>query len=156
MSKIYDLIIIGGGQIKTTSEIVNYPGIRQSIGPHFMEEMKQQALDFNVKFKEDAVVDIDLDKDIKIIKTKSEKLQSRSVIIATGASPRKLGFTGEEKFTGRGIVYCATCDGEFFKGLEVCAKSISDKVKSHPKIEVKFNTEIIEAGGDGVLQYAKF
>ncbi|MBO3444736.1 FAD-dependent oxidoreductase [Clostridium sp. CCUG 7971] len=216
MSKVYDLIIIGGGpagisasiyagraklntlviekescggQIKTTSEIVNYPGIRQSSGPYFMEEMKQQALDFNVKFKEDEVLNVDLDSDIKIIKTKSENLKSRSVIIATGASPRKLGFTGEEKFTGRGIAYCATCDGEFFKGLEVfvvgagfaaaeeslfltkfarkvtvvarepeftCAKSIADKVKSHPKIEVKFNTEIIEAGGDGVLQYAKF
>lgn len=143
---IYDLVIIGGGpagisagiysgraklktliiekenvggQIKITHEMVNYPGILHTTGSEFMESLKKQALDFNVKFKEDEVLDLDLNNDIKIITTKKDKIEARAVIFATGASPRKLGFKGEDEFTGRGVAYCATCDGEFFKGLEV-------------------------------------
>lgn len=213
---IYDLIIIGGGpagisagiyagraklktlviekenmggQIKTTHEMVNYPGILQTTGIEYMDTLRQQALSFNVNFKEDEVLDLYLESDIKVIKTKKEEIQGRAVIFATGASPRKLGFKGEEEFTGRGVAYCATCDGEFFQGLDVfvigggyaaaeealfltkfakkvrvvvrksefgCAKTIADKVKSHPKIEVLFNTELEEVGGEGVLQFAKF
>ena len=108
-----------GGQIRTTHEMVNYPGILQTTGSQYMETLRKQALDFNVNFKEDEVVDLNLDNDIKIIKTKKEEIQARAVIFATGASPRKLGFKGEEQFTGRGVAYCATCDGEFFKGLDV-------------------------------------
>lgn len=215
-NKIYDLIIIGGGpaglsaaiyagraklntlviekdsiggQIKTTSEIVNYPGIVHSSGPAIMEEMRKQAINFNVKFQEAEVLDVSLNEEVKTLVTNKGDLKSRSVIIATGASPRKLGFTGEKEFTGRGIAYCATCDGEFFKDLEVfvvgagfaaaeeaifltrfarkvtviarepeftCAKSIADKVLSHNKIQVKFNTELLEVSGEGVLQHAKF
>lgn len=213
---IYDLIIIGGGpagisagiyagraklktlviekenmggQIKTTHEMVNYPGILQTTGIDYMDTLRQQALSFNVNFKEDEVLDLNLESDIKVIKTKKEEIQGRAIIFATGASPRKLGFKGEEEFTGRGVAYCATCDGEFFQGLDVfvigggyaaaeealfltkfakkvrivvrksefgCAKTIADKVKAHAKIEVLFNTELEEVGGEGVLQFAKF
>ena len=178
-----------GGQIRTTHEMVNYPGILQTTGSQYMETLRKQALDFNVNFKEDEVVDLNLDNDIKIIKTKKEEIQARAVIFATGASPRKLGFKGEEQFTGRGVAYCATCDGEFFKGLDVfvigggyaaaeealfltkfakkvtiavreedfsCAKTIVDKVKSNNKIEVLYNTELQEVGGEEVLSFAKF
>ena len=178
-----------GGQIRTTHEMVNYPGILQTTGSQYMETLRKQALDFNVNFKEDEVVDLNLDNDIKIIKTKKEEIQARVVIFATGASPRKLGFKGEEQFTGRGVAYCATCDGEFFKGLDVfvigggyaaaeealfltkfakkviiavreenfsCAKTIVDKVKSNNKIEVLYNTELQEVGGEEVLSFAKF
>ena len=143
---IYDLVIIGGGpagisagiyagraklktliiekesmggQIKSTHEMVNYPGILHTTGPEYMETLKKQALDFDVKFKEDEVLDLNLSGDIKVIKTKKEEIQSRAIIFATGASPKKLGFKGEEEFTGRGVAYCATCDGEFFRGLDV-------------------------------------
>lgn len=213
---IYDLIIIGGGpagisagiyagraklktlviekenmggQIKTTHEMVNYPGILQTTGIDYMDTLRQQALSFNVNFKEDEVLDLNLESDIKVIKTKKEEIQGRAIIFATGASPRKLGFKGEEEFTGRGVAYCATCDGEFFQGLDVfvigggyaaaeealfltkfakkvrvvvrksefgCAKTIAEKVKAHAKIEVLFNTELEEVGGEGVLQFAKF
>ena len=178
-----------GGQIKTTNEMVNYPGIMQTTGSAYMDTLRKQALDFNVKFKEDEVIDLELDEEIKIIKTKKEEIQARSVIYASGASPRKLGFKGEEQFTGRGVAYCATCDGEFFTGLDVfvigggyaaaeeaifltkfakrvtvvvrdaeftCAKTIVDKVKSNPKIEVLYNTELEEVGGEEVLSFAKF
>ena len=105
---VYDLIIIGGGpagisagiyagrarlktliiekenvggQIRTTHEMVNYPGILQTTGSQYMETLRKQALDFNVKFKEDEVVDLNLDNDIKIIKTNKEEIQARSVIL---------------------------------------------------------------------------
>ena len=178
-----------GGQIKTTNEMVNYPGIMQTTGSAYMDTLRKQALDFNVKFKEDEVIDLELDEEIKIIKTKKEEIQARAVIYASGASPRKLGFKGEEHFTGRGVAYCATCDGEFFTGLDVfvigggyaaaeeaifltkfakkvtvvvrdaeftCAKTIVDKVKSNPKIEVLYNTELEEVGGEEVLSFATF
>ncbi|CDM67886.1 putative thioredoxin reductase [Clostridium bornimense] len=216
MNTIYDLIIIGagpagissaiyagraklntlvlekesiGGQIKTTSEIVNYPGVIHHSGSGLMEDMRTQASNFGVKFQDAEVTSVDFNGEVKKLYTNKGELKSRAIIIATGASPRKLGFPGEKEFAGRGIAYCATCDGEFFKDLDVfvvgagfaaaeeaifltrfakkvtviarepeftCAKSIADKVLAHPKIEVKFNTEIVEASGDGVLNHCKF
>lgn len=216
MSKIYDLIIIGGGpaglsasiyagrsklktlilekgklggQIEQTADISNFPGIIKSSGPKLIEDMRQQALNFNVEFEETEVTKLDLNNDIKRLTTTKGIFEARSIIIATGASPRKLGFPGESEFTGRGVAYCSTCDGEFFTGLDVfvvgagfaaaeesifltkfakhvtviarepeftCAKSIADKVLAHDKIDVKFNTEILEATGNNVLEHAKF
>ncbi len=109
----------GGGQASTTQEIANYPGIRKTTGPKLTEEMKQQNLDFGVEFAKAEVTDVDFSGDVKIVKTLSGDYHARAVIIATGASPRKLGFPGEKEFTGRGVAYCSTCDGEFFQGLEV-------------------------------------
>ena len=216
MEKIYDLIVIGGGpaglstgiyggraqmdvlviekselggQITTTSEVVNYPGIKEISGHLLGEKMKEQALGFGVEFIKSEVIDINFKDEIKEIKTTSGIYKSLGVVIATGANPRKLGFPGEIEFTGRGVAYCATCDGEFFTGLDVfvigagfaaaeeaifltkfakkvtiiarepeftCAKSIAEKVLNHPKIEVKFNSQIVEAIGDTQLRKAIF
>jgi thioredoxin reductase (NADPH) len=216
VDKIYDLLVIGagpaglstgiyagrakldtliiekaefGGQVNKTYDISNYPGARNSNGPKLMEEMRHQAEDFGVNFMSAEVLSVSLDGDTKIIKTDRGEIKGRTVVVATGASPRKLGFIGEEEFTGRGVAYCSTCDGQFFEGLEVfvigagfaaaeeaifltkfatkvtviarepeftCAKSIADKVLAHPKIEVKFNTEILEVKGDKMVNYAKF
>ena len=144
--KIYDLIVIGGGpagltagiyagramldvlilekdkaggQINLTSEVVNYPGIIETSGTRFGDELKKQALAFGVNFVKDEVVSMDFSKDIKVVSGKSGEYKALSVVIATGASPRKLGFPGEQEFTGRGVAYCATCDGEFFTGMNV-------------------------------------
>lgn len=216
MEKIYDLLVIGagpaglstgiyagraklntliiekaefGGQVNKTYDISNYPGARNSNGPKLMEEMRQQAEDFGVNFMYAEVLEVSLEGDVKTLKTDRGEIKGRSVVIATGASPRKLGFKGEDEFTGRGVAYCSTCDGQFFEGLEVfvigagfaaaeeamfltkfatkvtviarepeftCAKSIADKVLAHPKVEVKFNTEILEANGNEMINYAKF
>lgn len=215
MNKIYDLIIIGGGpaglsaglyagrarlntliiekehtggQINSTAEIVNYPGIVKTTGPNLTSDMRTQAENFGVKFQTADVIDVDLSGEVKIIKTNNGEIQGRAIIIATGASPRKLGFPGEIEYGGRGVAYCATCDGEFFKDLEVlvigagyaaaeeaiyltrfakkviivarepeftCAKSIGDKVKANKNIEIRFNTEVVEAIGDDVLRSVK-
>lgn len=214
--KIYDVIVIGGGaagmsagiysgrakmktlvleqgsvggQAKTTNEIVNYPGIRHTTGPELMEQMHLQAEDFGVAFAQTEVLEAQLEGEIKVLKTTNGDYETRSVIIATGATPRTLGFPGEAEYRGRGVAYCATCDGEFYTGLEVfvigagfaaaeeaifltrfarkvtviarepeftCAKTIADKVLAHPKIEVKFNTEVVEATGDELLRRVKF
>lgn len=216
MEKIYDLLVIGagpaglstgiyagraklntliiekaefGGQVNKTYDISNYPGARNSNGPKLMEEMRNQAEDFGVNFMSAEVLEVSLEGDVKTLKTDRGEIKGRSVVIATGASPRKLGFKGEEEFTGRGVAYCSTCDGQFFEGLEVfvigagfaaaeeamfltkfatkvtviarepeftCAKLIADKVLAHPKVEVKFNTEILEANGTEMINYAKF
>lgn len=178
-----------GGQAKTTNEIVNYPGIRHTTGPKLMEEMHLQAEDFGVKFMQAEVLEAKLEGEVKVLKTTNGDFETRSVIIATGATPRTLGFPGEAEYRGRGVAYCATCDGEFYTGLEVfvigagfaaaeeaifltrfarkvtviarepeftCAKTIADKVLAHPKIEVKFNTELVEATGDELLRRVKF
>lgn len=215
MNKIYDLIIIGGGpaglsaglyagrarlntliiekehtggQINSTAEIVNYPGVVKTTGPNLTSDMRTQAENFGVKVQTADVLDVDFNGEVKTIKTNNGELQGRAVIIATGASPRKLGFPGEIEYGGRGVAYCATCDGEFFNNLEVlvigagyaaaeeaiyltrfakkviiiarepeftCAKSIGDKVKANPKIEIRFNTEVLEAVGDDVLRSVK-
>ena len=216
MERIYDMIIIGGGpaglsagiyggrakldvlviekeskagQISLTSEVVNYPGILEISGSEFMVQTKKQAQGFGVNFVEEEVVGMDFSQKIKTIKTKNSEYKTLSVVIATGAAPRKLGFPGELEYTGRGVAYCATCDGEFFTGMDIfvigagfaaaeeamfltkygksvtiiarepdftCAKSIGDKVKAHPKITVKFNTELTELTGDMKPRAAKF
>lgn len=214
-NNIYDLVIIGGGpaglsaglyagraklrtliiekehtggQITTTAEVVNYPGIVKTSGAEMTSQMRIQAENFGVKFQTADVTDVDFNGDVKTIKTNAGDIQGRAVIIATGASPRKLGFPGEIEYGGRGVAYCSTCDGEFFKGLEVlvigagfaaaeeaiyltrfakkviiiarepdftCAKSIGDKVKANKNIEIRFNTEVVEAVGDDLLRSVK-
>lgn len=109
-----------GGQVTTTSSIVNYPGIRNGTGPSMMEEMRLQATDFGAEFATDDIVSVNLTGDVKVLTGQSgNRYQARAVMIATGASPNKIGFPGEAEFTGRGIGYCSTCDGEFFTGLDI-------------------------------------
>lgn len=109
-----------GGQVTTTSDVVNYPGIRKTSGPQLMADMHTQATDFGVEFVTDDIVDVDFRSDDKVLTSRKGKTyKARAVLIATGASANKIGFPGEEEFTGRGVAYCSTCDGEFFTGMEI-------------------------------------
>ncbi|MCL2840282.1 MAG: FAD-dependent oxidoreductase [Defluviitaleaceae bacterium] len=109
-----------GGQIKITAEVMNYPGVFSTSGAALAGEMKRQAVNFGVEFVKADVASVDFSQNVKTITTKSgETYAAVGVIIATGAKPRKLGFEGEIEFAGRGIAYCATCDGEFFTGKDV-------------------------------------
>lgn len=107
------------GQISITAEVVNYPGIPTISGPELSEQMRKQAAGFGAEFTKAKVLSVDAQGDIKTVRTDAGDFQSVGIIIATGARPRTLGFEGEKEFTGRGVGYCATCDGEFFTGLDV-------------------------------------
>jgi thioredoxin reductase (NADPH) len=108
-----------GGQITITHEVVNYPGIESTSGKALTETMRRQAQNFGAEFLLSDVTSIDMKGDIKTIQTNRGELRCFGVLLATGAQPRKVGFAGEEEFQGRGVAYCATCDGEFFTGKDV-------------------------------------
>ncbi len=108
-----------GGQITITSEVVNYPGVFNTSGSELTDNMQRQAEHFGAEFKLSEVLEMDLSQDIKTIKTTTGEYKSLGVILAVGASPRKVGFEGENEFAGRGVAYCATCDGEFFNNMPI-------------------------------------
>lgn len=178
-----------GGQITITSEIVNYPGVELTSGKELTEKMRIQAENFGAEFAIAEVLNLDLDGDVKSVSTTKGTYETLGIVLAPGANPRKLGFKGEKEFQGRGVAYCATCDGEFFTGRDVfvigggfaaveegmfltkyarsvtlivrepdftCAKTTSDQLSSYSRIKVKFKTELLEAGGEGMLQFARF
>ena len=146
MQNLYDVIIIGGGpagltaalylarakyrvvvvekekfggQITITHEVVNYPGVKRTSGAELTETMRSQAESFGAEFVLAEVERLDMEGDLKSVHTSRGELKAFGVLLATGAHPRMVGFKGEADFRGRGVAYCATCDGEFFTGKEV-------------------------------------
>lgn len=108
-----------GGQITITNEVVNYPGVGRATGRALTQTMRQQAQDFGAEFLSAEAIGLDVHGDVKTVHTSRGDLKAFGILLATGASPRKLGFEGESEYAGRGVAYCATCDGEFFTGKEV-------------------------------------
>ncbi len=108
-----------GGQITITNEVVNYPGVGRTTGRALTQTMRQQAQDFGAEFLSAEAIGLDVHGDVKTVHTSRGDFKAFGILIATGASPRKLGFEGESEYAGRGVAYCATCDGEFFAGKEV-------------------------------------
>ncbi len=108
-----------GGQITITSEVVNYPGTGRVSGSRLGDEMRRQAEAFGAEFLMATAESIDPDGDVKQVRTDRGVVRCLGIVVATGASPRMVGFAGEEEFRGRGVAYCATCDGEFFAGRPV-------------------------------------
>lgn len=147
MSNIYDVVIIGGGpaglaaglyagrakmntiilekekaggQIVTTHDVENYPGsVDEPTGPRLVARMVEQCKQFGVEIRYEEVQSVQLDGDIKVIKGAKQDYHAKTIIVATGAKPRKLDAPGEQELTGKGVSYCATCDGAFFEGLPV-------------------------------------
>ena len=108
-----------GGQIAITHEVVNYPGITKTSGKTLTDTIQQQAESFGAEFMLAEAIGFDLDRDIKTVRTNRGEYRCFGVLLATGAHPRTVGFKGEEEHKGRGVAYCATCDGEFFTGKEI-------------------------------------
>lgn len=109
-----------GGQIVITDEVANYPGsIEHAAGPSLVKRMKEQAEGFGAEFVLDPVRELELDGEVKKIIGKQNTYEAKTVIFATGASPKYIGCPGEKEFTGRGVSYCATCDANFFEDFEV-------------------------------------
>ena len=108
-----------GGQIAITDEVVNYPGIAKTSGKALTETMQHQAQSFGAEFRMEEAVGFDFADNIKTVRTDKAEYRCFGVLLATGARPRNVGFIGEEHYKGRGVAYCATCDGEFFTGKEI-------------------------------------
>lgn len=108
-----------GGQLITTSEVENYPAIEKISGPELAHQIFSQAKKMGAEVRFEKVVRTQLTEKVKIVVTEKEHYEARTVIIANGAERRKLGCPGEAELTGRGVSYCATCDGAFFKGKSV-------------------------------------
>ena len=108
-----------GGQITITAEVVNFPGVERTSGAALTETMRKQAESFGAEFLLAEVTGLDLTGDVKTVRTSRCDLKCFGVLLATGAHPRMVGFQGEEQFRGRGVAYCATCDGEFFTDKDV-------------------------------------
>ena len=216
MGKMYDLLIIGGGpaglsaavyagrakmdvlvadghqtgvQYPNTADIDDFPGVRHTTEASLICEMRQQAVDFHVEFVDVQIDRVDFAGNIKKLFAGNVKFEGRAVILATGAAPRKTGFPGEEKYTGRGVSYSSACSGDFYSGLDIfvigggtaaaeealyltrfgrsvtvivrkkafsCARPIAEKVRTHPKIKVHFNTEIVDVTGDTLMKTITF
>jgi len=108
-----------GGQITITHEVVNYPGISRTSGKALTDTMQKQAEAFGAEFMQAEATGFDLTEDVKTVRTNRGEFRCLGILLATGAHPRTVGFKGEEEHKGRGVAYCATCDGEFFTGKEV-------------------------------------
>lgn len=166
MGHIYDTIIIGGGpaglsaglyaarskmdtlllerakfggQAVTTDELENYPGsIEDCTGSKLIERMRKQAEEFGTKFSKEEVIDVDFSGEIKIVKTKKETYEARTIIIATGAYPRLAGFKNEIELRGKGVSYCATCDADFFTDLDIAVIGGGDSAITEALYLTKF------------------
>ena len=108
-----------GGQIAVSDIIENYPGFPSISGAGLMEKFEEHARGLGLEIKLVDVQNIALEGAVKVIKTSEGEIRAKAVIVATGASPKRLGGPGEEELTGKGVSYCATCDGPFFRNLKV-------------------------------------
>lgn len=129
-----------GGQAATTHLVENYPGVASVSGPELATNMFTQVMELGVELVIEEIQNISLKGDIKEIVTDGGEYQGKTVIIATGVQPRKLGVSGEEAFRGRGVSYCATCDGAFFKGKKVAVIGGGDSAIE----EANFLTRFVE------------
>lgn len=135
--------ILPGGQLVNTTDVENYPGFENGImGPDLMVTMRKQTERMGATIIDDEVVNVDFrHKPFKIL-TASEEYECKAVIIATGASPRKLGLAGETTFGGKGVSYCATCDGPFFRNQELIVVGGGDSAVEEATFLTKFASKV--------------
>lgn len=145
-AKLKTLIISGalpGGQLMTTSEVENYPGFPNGIfGPELMMNMRQQSERFGSFIVDDEVIQVNFKVNPFFVKTHSKGYLSKSILVCTGATPRKLGILGEEAYGGRGVSYCATCDGPFFKGEDIVVVGGGDTALEEATFLTKFGKSV--------------
>lgn len=140
------LLITGnemGGQIAITSEVENYPGFDSILGPDLTEKMRAQAEKFGTRFEYSLVTEVDFTKGSPFrLKTYDNEYEAKAVIITTGASAKRLGIPGEDEFIGRGVSYCATCDGFFFKGKDVLVVGGGDSALQEGLFLTKYASQV--------------
>ena len=178
----YEGSVTAGGALMTTTEVENFPGFVDGVmGPVLMEDMRKQAARFGTELITDDVVEMDLKGDVKTIKDGSGNVvQARAVILATGSAYKHIGLANEDRLSGRGVSWCATCDGFFFRDQTIAvvgggdsaveeatfltkfaskvvlihrrdslraSKIMADRALNNPKIEMLWNTEVVDILG---------
>ena len=179
---LYEGSVTAGGALMNTTEVENFPGFPAGVmGPDLMDSLKAQCEKFGTKLVRDDIVEMKLDGDVKTLTDGSGNvLQARAVILATGSAYKEIGLENEKRLSGRGVSWCATCDGFFFRDHEIAvvgggdsameeasfltkfakkvviihrrdsfraSKIMIERVLSNPKIEVMWNTEVIDVLG---------
>lgn len=142
------LVIAGaltpGGQLVNTTEVENYPGFPDGIlGPDLMDAMQKQSEKFGAEIVYDDVKDVDFNKPIKSVTTGDGMLyEAQAVIVSTGSQVRKLGVPGEQQYSGRGVSYCATCDGFFFRGKPIVVIGGGDSAFEEAQFLTRFGSSV--------------
>ncbi len=140
---VFEGSVTAGGALMNTTEVENFPGFRDGImGPALMDEMRAQAERFGAELVADDVVEVDLTGDVKVVKTATDTYTARTVILATGSGYRKLGLPREEELSGRGVSWCATCDGFFFREQAIAVVGGGDSAVEEATFLTRFASKV--------------
>ncbi|KAB2813077.1 thioredoxin-disulfide reductase [Pimelobacter simplex] len=140
---VFEGSVTAGGALMNTTEVENFPGFRDGIqGPALMDEMRAQAERFGAELIADDIVEVDLTGEIKVVKTATDTYTARAVILATGSGYRKLDLPNEEKLSGRGVSYCATCDGFFFREQHIAVVGGGDSAVEEATFLTRFGSKV--------------
>lgn len=142
---IFEGSVTAGGALMTTTEVENFPGFVDGVmGPELMESMRKQAARFGAELITDDVIEMDLKGDVKTIKDGSGNLiQARAVILATGSAYRHIGLANEDRLSGRGVSWCATCDGFFFKDQTIAVVGGGDSAVEEATFLTRFASKVV-------------
>ena len=141
---LYEGSVTAGGALMNTTEVENFPGFRKGImGPELMEEMRNQVLRFDTEIVTDDIVSMDLRGEIKSVTDGSGKVtKARSVILAMGSAYKEIGLENEKRLSGRGVSWCATCDGFFFRDQEIAVVGGGDSAMEEANFLTKFASKV--------------
>jgi thioredoxin reductase (NADPH) len=140
---VFEGSVTAGGALMNTTEVENFPGFRDGImGPALMDEMRAQAERFGAEMVADDVISMELTGDIKTVSTATDTYSARAVILATGSAYRKLGLPREDELSGRGVSWCATCDGFFFRDQHIAVVGGGDSAVEEATFLTRFGTKV--------------
>ncbi len=140
---VFEGSVTAGGALMNTTEVENFPGFRDGImGPALMEEMRAQAERFGAELITDDVIEVDLTGEVKVVKTHDGEFHARAVILAMGSGYRKLGIADEDRLSGHGVSWCATCDGFFFRDQEIAVVGGGDSAVEEATFLTRFASKV--------------
>jgi len=140
---VFEGAVTAGGALMNTTEVENFPGFRDGIqGPALMDEMRAQAERFGAELVTDDVIEVDLTGDIKVVKTEEGTFTAKAVILAMGSGYRKLGIPDEDRLSGHGVSWCATCDGFFFREQHIAVVGGGDSAVEEATFLSRFGSKV--------------